>query len=67
MAPPIRGTRARTARADLIAAREPPPASVVSVTVPRAESPECRPGERGTQFVGASLAVIREMRSQTER
>ena len=30
--------------------------------LPRAESPDCRPGERGTQFFGASLAVLRERR-----
>jgi len=35
--------------------------------VPPAESPECRSGERGTQFFGASLAVIREMRFPSKR
>jgi hypothetical protein len=41
---------------------------MVSDTMPRAaESPASRPGERGTQFVGASLVVIHEMRSSIER
>ena len=30
--------------------------------MPDAESPDSRTGERRTQFVGASLAVIREKR-----
>ena len=36
-------------------------------SVPIAEFPERRTGKRGTQFVGASLTVIRGKRSYPER
>ncbi len=32
-----------------------------------AESPDCRPGERGTQHIGASLTVIRGKRLPDKR